>query len=105
MLEAVGLCRTGQELPAGGLCRGAEKQRGDCPGPGRQRRPDPGRRADRKPRYRGRPIAGARGSFGGLAKDENRALVVVTHDPGRPLAIADRVMAGIRDGSLINLES
>jgi putative ABC transport system ATP-binding protein len=41
--------------------------------------------------------------FRGLAKDENRALVVVTHDPG-VRSIADRVVA-IRDGSLINLES
>ena len=40
--------------------------------------------------------------FRGLAKNENRALVVVTHDPG-VRSIADRVLA-IRDGSLINLE-
>jgi putative ABC transport system ATP-binding protein len=41
--------------------------------------------------------------FRGLAKDENRALLIVTHDTGvRP--IADRVVA-IRDGSLVNLES
>lgn len=40
--------------------------------------------------------------FRGLAKHENRALVVVTHDP-EVRSIADRVLA-IRDGSLVNLE-
>jgi putative ABC transport system ATP-binding protein len=41
--------------------------------------------------------------FRGLAKDEKRALLIVTHDPG-VRSIADRVVA-IRDGLLINLES
>jgi putative ABC transport system ATP-binding protein len=40
--------------------------------------------------------------FRGLAKEENRALMIVTHDPG-VRSIADRVVA-IRDGFLIPLE-
>ena len=41
--------------------------------------------------------------FRGLARDEDRALLIVTHDPG-VRSIADRVVA-IRDGSLVSLES
>jgi putative ABC transport system ATP-binding protein len=41
--------------------------------------------------------------FRSLAKEENRALLIVTHDPGIR-SIADRVVA-IRDGSLVSLES
>jgi putative ABC transport system ATP-binding protein len=41
--------------------------------------------------------------FRGLARKENRALLIVTHDPA-VRSIADRVVA-IRDGSLIALES
>ena len=41
--------------------------------------------------------------FRGLARDENRALLIVTHDPA-VRSIADRVVA-IRDGSLVSLES
>ena len=41
--------------------------------------------------------------FRGLARYENRALLIVTHDPA-VRSIADRVVA-IRDGSLIPLES
>jgi putative ABC transport system ATP-binding protein len=41
--------------------------------------------------------------FRGLAREENRALLIVTHDPA-VRSIADRVVA-IRDGSVIPLES
>ena len=41
--------------------------------------------------------------FRDLAGSENRALLIVTHDPG-VRSIADRVVA-IRDGSLISLEA
>lgn len=41
--------------------------------------------------------------FRGLARDEDRALLIVTHDPG-VCSIADRLVA-IRDGSLVSLES
>ena len=41
--------------------------------------------------------------FRGLARQENRALLIVTHDPA-VRSIADRVVA-IRDGSVIPLES
>ena len=41
--------------------------------------------------------------FRGLARDEDRALLIVTHDPG-VRSIADRVVA-IRDGALVSLES
>jgi putative ABC transport system ATP-binding protein len=41
--------------------------------------------------------------FQRLAKEENRALLIVTHDPG-VRSIADRVVT-LRDGSLIPLES
>jgi putative ABC transport system ATP-binding protein len=40
--------------------------------------------------------------FRGLAKEESRALMIVTHDPG-VRSIADRVVA-IHDGSLIPQE-
>jgi len=41
--------------------------------------------------------------FRGLAREEDRALLIVTHDPG-VRSIADRVVA-IRDGTLVSLES
>ena len=79
LLEAVGLADRAA-LPAARPLGRPEAARGDRPRAGRRRRRAPRRRADREPRLR-RWARRSSSIFRDLAKRENRALLIVTHDP------------------------